>query len=90
MRKFLDYVVTLIKVDKHIKSGWAPLFPPPYVEWRSLFQIYQYFTKDNLALSKIIFSENFSESVAFKIELFPVNVWWLSKKVGQLISQAGI
>ena len=28
--KFLEYVFTLIIVDKHIKSGWAPLFPPPY------------------------------------------------------------
>jgi hypothetical protein len=27
-RKFLKYVFTLIKVDKQIKSGWAPLFPP--------------------------------------------------------------
>ena len=30
MRKFLKYVFTLIKVVKLIKSGWAPLFPPPY------------------------------------------------------------
>ena len=30
MRKILKYVFTLVKVDKHIKSGWAPLFRPPY------------------------------------------------------------
>ena len=30
MRKFFKYVFTSIKVDKQIKSGWAPLFPPPF------------------------------------------------------------
>ena len=29
MRKFLKHVFTLIKVETHIKSGLAPLFPPP-------------------------------------------------------------
>ena len=29
MKKFLKYVFTLIKVEKSIKSCWAPLFPPP-------------------------------------------------------------
>jgi hypothetical protein len=32
LRKFLKYVFTLVKVDKHTTIGWAlgPLITPPY------------------------------------------------------------